>query len=393
MKKTLFVLAIMLLFFPSISYAEDGKEKGILIDNVYNEQTNTIDTDNIERFINELNSETSEYLPPIDFRSLINIFRSGKISYSFKDLLLGILKYFLNDVLLNTKLLGKLMILTIICGILQNLEKAFDNDSVSSLAYYACYLVLIIIVVKSFSIAVTIGRDTINRMVDFMLALLPTLLTLLASVGGFASASVFDPIIMVAVQFISYTVRDFLLPIIFLTAVLSIVNNLSNTFQVTKLAGLLKQACIWTLGFMLTIFIGIITIRGTTAQTLDQVAIKTAKFAVDNFIPIVGKCLSDAVGTIASYSLVLKDAISTVGLIALVITCIFPLIKIVSMIFIYKIASALIEPISDKRIIDCLNDVGNSLTLVFASVVCVAVMFFIMVTIIASTGKLAVMVQ
>lgn len=391
--RKIFLLSIVMLFMiiPMDSYADEKKSN--VIDSMYDEHVNLLDTQNIEKFIEQLNSETDEYLPPINLKDMVSIFKDGKVGYGFKELLFGILRYFLNDVLLNTKLLGKLIVLTLICGILQNLESAFENDSISNLAYYACYLVLIIIVVKSFSIAVGVGKDTINRMVDFMLALLPTLLALLASVGGFASASVFDPIIMISVQLVSYLIRDFILPVIFLIAVLSIVNNLSDTFQVTKLAALLRQLCIWTLGFVLTAFVGIITIRGTTAQTLDQVAVKTAKFAVDNFIPVVGKCLSDAVATIASYSLILKDAISTVGLITLVVTCIFPLIKIVSMIFIYKAAGALIEPISDKRIINCLNDVGNSLTLVFASVVCVAVMFFIMVTIMASTGKAAVMVH
>jgi stage III sporulation protein AE len=171
------------------------------------------------------------------------------------------------------------------------------------------------------------------------------------------------------------------------------VNNLSETFQINKLAGLLKQISLWMMGFILTIFIGIITIRGTAAKTIDQVTAKTLKFAVDNFIPVVGKCFSDAVATIAGYSAILKDAISTAGLVAFAMICIFPLLKIISMIFIYKIAGALLEPISDKRIVNCLNDIGNSMTMIFACVVSVAIMFFIMVTIIASAGKQVALMQ
>lgn len=391
MKRFFLIILIGFLFlFPSHAYADDGRSGN---NNLKGSQVESLDTRDLESFIDKLNGETSGYMPPLDFKNFVNMFGSGKENYGIDDILMGIVRFFLNDVILNTKLLGELVVLTIICAILQNLEKAFDNDTVSSLAYYACYLVLVIIVVKSFTIAVGIGRDTINSMVDFMIALLPVLLTLLASVGGFASASVFDPIIMAVVHVVSTIIRDFILSAIFLTAILSIVNNLSDTFKVSKLAGLIRQISVWVLGITMTIFIGIISIRGATAQTLDQVAVKTAKYAVDNFIPIIGKCLSDAVGTIAGYSLVLKDAISTIGLIALVITCIFPILKIVSMIFIYKIACALIEPVSDKRVVNCLNDVGNSLLLVFASVICVAVMFFIMVTIIASTGKMAVMAQ
>lgn len=392
MKKILLIFLIVFIFLsPSKAYAGDENEN--VNSSVYNEQANSIDTQEIEDYINKLNNENSNYLPPLDYKNFINIFSSGKTDFGFNDILMGIVRFFFNDILLNTQLLGELIILTVLCAILQNLQNAFENATVSNLAYYACYLILIMIVVRSFTIAIGVGRDTINSMIDFMIALLPVLLTLLASVGGFASVSVFDPIIMIVIQVVSTIIRDFILPMAFLVAILSIVNNLSDTFKVSKLASLLRQVCVWVLGLTLTVFIGIITIRGATSQTLDQVAVKTAKYAVDNFIPIIGKCLSDAVGTIAGYSLILKDAISTIGLIVLVITCIFPLLKIISMMFIYKIAGALIEPISDKRIVSCLTDVGNSMLLIFASVMCVAVMFFIMVTIIASTGKMAVMAQ
>lgn len=390
MKKVVITVAIIFVMFWPVKASADDKSDTSL-QNVYNEQASSIDTDSIERFIDELNRETEGYIPPINFKDFINIFKSGQINFNIKEMFIGLLKYLLRDVLLNSKLMSKLIVITIICAVLQNLESAFGNDSVSNLAYYACYLLVVIIVVKSFSLAISIGKETITKMSDFMIALLPSLLTLIASVGGVTSATVFDPLIIGAIQFMSYVVRDYVIPIIFLTTILSIIDNLSNTFHISKLVSLLKQVCKWTLGFTLTVSVGVITVRGAVSQTIDQVAVKTAKFAIDNFIPVIGKCLSDAISTIASYSLILKDAISTIGLIALVIMCIFPLIKVASLILIYKVSSALIEPISDKRIVNCLNEVGNSLTMVFVSVLVVAVMFFIMVTIMASTGKMAVM--
>lgn len=388
MKKIITLCSIFFMIFNFKAFANENMENQ---DNSYQKQSSMIDTKSIENYINSISNETEGYLPEFNFKSFINNFKGSSSSFNVNDILMGFLRFFLKDVLLNTRLLGKLIILAIICAVLHNLESAFKNDSISNIAYYACYLILVIIVVKSFSLAIEIGRDTINRMVDFMAALLPTLLTLLVSVGGLTSASIFDPLVMGAVQVVSNIIRNFIFPIIYLTAVLSIVNNLSDTFKVSKLSGMLRQVCIWTQGILLTTFIGIITVRGATSQTIDQVAAKTAKYAVDNFIPIVGKALSDAVATIAGYSLILKDAISTAGMIAIIFTCAFPLIKIISLIFIYKMVSALIEPISDKRIVTCLNDVGNALVLIFSSVLCVAVMFFIMITIIASTGRTAIL--
>lgn len=387
MKRTILIALILLVFLSPSAYAEDNKASN---GDGYESQIQSLDTRSIQDYIDKLNSETSGYTPPLNFKGIVNVFKTGKVSYNIKDMLSGLLKYFLSDVLLNTKLLGQLIILSIICAVLQNMESAFSSDAVTNIAYYACYLVLIILIVKSFSTAISVARDTLSTMSDFMNALLPTLLMLLASVGGIASSSILDPIIMFFVEFVSNAIRNFILPGIFLTAILSIVNNLTTTFPLKRLAGLLKQVCVWSLGLMMTVFIGVVTVRGAAAKTLDQVTAKTLKFAVDNFIPVVGKCLSDAIATVAGYSLILKDAISTVGLLAFLLTCIFPLIKIISMILIYKLAGALIEPISDKRVVDCLNDVGNSMTVIFASVVCASIMFFIMIAIIAAAGKTAV---
>jgi stage III sporulation protein AE len=60
---------------------------------------------------------------------------------------------------------------------------------------------------------------------------------------------------------------------------------------------------------------------------------------------------------------------------------------------VYKFVGAVMQPVVDKKVVDCLTSVGNSLTLVFASVLSVAVMFFVMITIIISTGRLVMMVR
>jgi stage III sporulation protein AE len=109
---------------------------------------------------------------------------------------------------------------------------------------------------------------------------------------------------------------------------------------------------------------------------------------VDTFIPVVGKALSDAVATVAGYSLVLKDALGIIGLIFLITICVFPLLKIIVIALIYKLVGAVMQPVVDDKITLCLNSVGNSLTMVFASVLSVAVMFFIIIAIVISTGRL-----
>jgi stage III sporulation protein AE len=144
---------------------------------------------------------------------------------------------------------------------------------------------------------------------------------------------------------------------------------------------------------MLTVFLGVISVQGVASSSVDGMTIKTAKFAMDKFVPIVGKFLNDAFDTVVSCSMLIKNGIGIAGLIVLLMICLFPLIKIFSIIVIYKVTSALIEPILDNQIVNCLNDMGNSLLIIFSAVVSVGVLFFVFITVIMGVGNMTVMLR
>jgi len=120
------------------------------------------------------------------------------------------------------------------------------------------------------------------------------------------------------------------------------------------------------------------------------VTLKTAKFAVDNFIPIVGKAMSDAISSVAGYSLILKSATGTLGLIVIIFIVLVPILKLFLCALVYKLTAAFIEPISDARIVKCIASAGDSLILIMSSVISVSVMFFIMISIMSSAGKFVI---
>jgi stage III sporulation protein AE len=381
-KKLIFILIIVLMFFlfPFSCFAAD-------------KISTTVDITSLENFSKRLQQDI-DYIPDISFSKMIDTYKStGSIGLTFKDFANGLIKFIFQEVVGNSRLLVELLFIAILSAILQNIQNAFDSDGVSKIAFYACFLVMVIIIIKSFLLIIQLGQQTISSMIEFMNALMPSLLVLIAAVGGFASATTLDPVLMFMIKVSSDIIRDLVLPMTILVVILNIVDNLSDNIKVSKLSSLIKQFSLWTLGFVMTIFIAVITIRSSASATIDQVALKTAKFAVDNFIPVVGKALSDAVTTVAGYSLVLKDAVSIAGLIIMIVICIFPIIKIIIISLIYKFVGAVMEPVVDKKVVDCLSAAGSSLTIVFASVLSVAIMFFVMVTIIASTGRLVMMVR
>lgn len=380
----------ILLFIPLIFLLNTN----VYADDKLDKSKNNIEQDNrIESFYNYINTVKSdnEIMNGLDPKEYVyNYMKNGQGTLTAESVTRACMAYFFRELKATLKLMIGVLVITIISALLKNLQSAFASEGISGVAYYACFAILILLLSKSFIISVNLARDTIMRLTDFMAVLLPVLVLLLTTAGGITSAATMDPIVVAAVGLTPRIYVDFLIPLISLTFVLQFVSNLTGENKISKLCKLIKQVVLWSQGFVITIFIGIITVRSITTNTIDAVTLKTTKFAVDNFIPLVGKAFSDAITTVAGYSLLMKNAISSVGLIFVCIIVLYPIIKIIAMIFIYKLTAALVEPVGEKAIVDSVASAGDSLVMLLSCVLSVSMMFFIMVAMMASSGKFIV---
>lgn len=386
MRKGIAFFMIIILLSIGAVFCDDTEE-------ILKSQLDNLDISEIEKFVDDINRESEGLVPEVNIRELVLGLFKGNTFESFKALGNGIVSFFFKEVISNFSILGQLLILSIFCAILQNLHNAFEEDAIGRLAYSMCYILIIIMAVKSFNDAMRIGVDAIDTMVGFMQALMPTLLALLAAVGGISSSAVFQPLLFSSIAVITTLIKVFVMPLVLFSAVLSILDNLSDSVNISKLASLLKQVAVGALGLALTAFTGVIAVQGIASASIDGATIRTAKFAVDNFIPIVGKFLSDAFDAVVSCSMILKNGIGIAGFLILLLICSFPLIKMFSIVLIYKVTSALIQPILDNQIVQCLNDMSNAMLVLLTCVIAVAVMFFMALTVIMGVGNMAVMVR
>lgn len=366
-----------------------------------NEKENEIDVNDIDGTAKEeINSlydyikkmkteeELMNNIDPVEY--IKQYIKDGKGNLSFHNILNGVLSLVFKEVRSVLKLSLSIVTIAIICSLLKNLQDAFSEESISEVAFYACYALIIILLSKSFIISISVAKEVIANISDFMSALLPILITMISLSGGITSAATLDPIVLGAVVFIPKIYSNIIIPMILMIFVLEFANNISTEHKITNLCKLFKQVTIWFQGIIVTIFIGLLTIRGITSTTMDAVTLKTTKFAVDNFIPIVGKAFSDAITSVAGYSLIIKNAISSIGLVIVILILLHPLIKLILMAFIYKLSAALVEPISDSRITKSIEAAGSSMVLIISCVLTVSLMFFVLIGIMASTGRFIV---
>lgn len=373
---------------PEVQELENSFTPQELVDS----QLDSLNLDELKQFWDDVLNKYGGYLPESQKGSLYD-FIKGEKQFSFKHWTQGLLKFMFQEFIVNGKLLGTLILLTVFSMFLQSLQNAFEKSTISKVAYSIVYMVLVIIALNSFHVAIEYTNEAIGTMISFILALIPLLLALIAASGGLMSAAFFHPVILFLMNMSGMLIQYVILPMLFLATLLSIVSTLSEQYKVSQLAQLLRNWSIGLLGLFLTVFLGVISVQGASAAVADGVTIRTAKFITGNFIPVIGRVFTDATDTVISASVLLKNTVGIAGVAILLLIVAFPAIKILMIAFIYKFAAAVLQPLGGGPVITCLDIISKSVIYVFAALAIVSLMFFLSITVIVAAGNLTMMVR
>lgn len=381
---------LLLLFLVSFSPAEtapaiDGKSIG-------QEIVNTLSTESVNQFISNINQELGESIPLINQESLQNAASQG-LSLNWQSLLNALLSKLFREFTLNLNLMGKLLFLAVLCALLQNLHSSFNSTGISLLAYSICFIFLMVLVLNAFYNAVLLARQSVEYMIGFMQAMLPLMISLLAGVGAVTSVALFSPFMLFVIGATGIVVKDTVMPLLMVTALIECINYLSEQYKLSNLASLMKQTGMVVLGLTLVLFIGVISIQSVVGSVADGITLRTAKYATATFIPVVGKMFADTVELVMGASLLIKNAVGVIGVIAVTTLCALPVVKLFTLIVVFKLTGALIQPMGAEKMAKCLETIGNNLLLVLGAVLTVALMFFLSITMIIGTGNVTMMLR
>lgn len=392
------VIGCCLLLLATAAAAEESSERieddGASIQNeLVNKQLQQIDTGDIDQYWQQIYRDYNGFLPEVDSPSIFDLVLNSREGFDLKGALSGFLYYFVYEIMQNLKLLGTIAILAVFCMVLKYMQAAFEQNTVSKVAYAVSYLVLIILAINSFAVAMETAKTTISSMVHFMLALIPLVLTLLGTMGNFASMAMFHPLVIFLIHFIGTVVYTVIFPLLFFSAVLGIVSSYAERYPLTNLAKLLRNVSISALGIFLTVFLGVVSVQGAATAVTDGVTIRTAKYVTGNFVPVIGGLFAEAADTVVGASLLVKNAVGLTGVITLLFICAFPALKILALAFIYSFTGAVMQPLGDSPITHCLETIGKGLITIFAAMATVGLMFFIALTIMVMAGNVSVMMR
>src|SRR5690606_24294874 len=138
-----------------------------------------LDTTAILRAVQGL-QEASGGLVDLGPEMIRSLLRGEGLPLRARDLLLAAAGVFFGAVIDNAALLGRLVLLAVLLALLRLLQSAFAGEAVATAANAAVYLAMVALGLVVLRDAFATMGGVITDLVDFMLAMLPTLLTLMA---------------------------------------------------------------------------------------------------------------------------------------------------------------------------------------------------------------------
>ena len=368
------IICILLLLLTFLLNAKEAKAAsgGIGSEN--------IDYSDIQDVIDDMMAYGNEF----DFGAYVEGLMNGEKRFSITDIGLQLIQSIKGEIKANIGTFGRLISIALIAALFTNISMAFKNSQVSETGYYVTYLLLFGLLVSTFVTASKIAAAAIESILEFMKVLVPAYFISVGLSSGTTTSMVYYEAALMLISLVDYMIIKIIIPLINFYLIISLSNNLSKEDMLSKLAGLFASIINWLLKSLLTAVVGFGAIQGLIVPVSDRVK-RSAFLKASEAIPGIGNTIGGVTETILGAGILLKNAIGEAGLVVIIILCAAPFLKLLMITVVYKAGSAILQPISDKRIIECISASAKSSEMLLQSVFVGAVLFLLSITIVAVT--------
>ena len=311
---------------------------------------------------------------------------SGKETLSLTGIGTDMLDILKAETTQQKKIFIQLLTLAFAAGIFSNFSSLFKNSQVGETSFYIVYLILFsVLTVSYFSIA-QLMQNTFEHLITFMKVLLPTYFASMVFVTGVTASIGLYELTLFTISAAEMVIVNIALPLINIYFILSLANRISKEDMLSKFVELLETIVRWGLKTLLGIVVGMHTIQSMVMPAASRLKMTTVNKTI-HALPVLGDLLGSVTETVLGAGVLEKNAGGAAGLIAKIAICAVPVLKVVLCNLIYRLAMTAAQPVSDKRILDCMQGAVKASELLIYTGCIGGILFFLTIVIItAFTG-------
>jgi stage III sporulation protein AE len=260
----------------------------------------------------------------------------------------------------------------------------FKSTQVSEISFFMLYMMLITITLTNFRILAEAVTANLGRLLEFMKLLGPIYFLAVGISTGSSTSITFYQVVLLLIFLVEMLILNFLVPLAQLYLIMRILGEMSPELPLTKFSELLETIISWSLKTLMAGIIGLNLIQGLISPAIDTVK-RSFLTKTGEALPIVGDVIGGTTEIVLGTAVLIKNGIGVAGMVLCFVICLAPLLQMAITTLLYQLVAALIQPISDKRMVNCVSSMADSSKLLLKILSTTMVLFLLTIVVVSST--------
>ena len=280
----------------------------------------------------------------------------------------------------------QILLIALFSAVCTNFIRVFENSQIADISFYMMYLLIGTLLIGAFAEMQALTVNTLKSLFQFVTMLLPAYVVTIVFSAGSVSALGFYELTLLSVHILQLLFIKMVLPLIQIYVVFLFFNQLTQEDLFSQASEFLKTLLEWILKTTTAILVGLQTIQCLVAPAVDTLKNSTAHRIV-KALPGVGGLMDSAAETIAGSALVIKNAVGVAGGIVVLLICLLPFLKLGLSVLLFRLLCALLQPISEKRMVDCIRSFSDGVMLLMKTMLAGLAVFLVSLAMITASVR------
>lgn len=287
----------------------------------------------------------------------------------------------------NKATIAKVVLIAIAAAMLSKLSAIFMSNKMSDMGFFSVYTLLLVVLLSAFAVNTTVAREIVALLLDFMKCLIPAFFMAVGAANGMTASMGLYEIALVSIMAVEYVILNFVIPAINVYVVILLLNNILDEDYLSKFASVVETVIMWAIKMIPTIALAINLVGSIVLPSVDYTKAKGYR-KLFGLIPGIGQGVDSFVEIVAGSGSLIKNAIGGAALVCIIVLVTIPIIKLLVFCFMYKVASAIVQPVSDKRVTSSVEVMAKGANMLYRAILACGLLFFLTIAIVClGTGK------
>lgn len=319
----------------------------------------------------------------ISFAGTVEGLMSGDIQFSAELLRRMISDQFFYEFQNSRAGMVHILLIVIVAAVFTNFSNVFQSRQISEISFYVLYLLLITISLNAFRLLGASACAELEHLTAFMKLLGPVYFLAAAFASGSVTSTVFYNLVLLLIFLVELLILNFLIPLVQVCIVVKILNDLSEEDYLSKFAEFLETIVSWTLKTLLAGVVGLNVIQGLLSPAIDSLKRSVVTRGAEA-VPLIGDALGGMTEVVLGTAVLVKNGIGAAGAVICIGICLVPIIQMAVVTLMYKLIAAMIQPVSDKRIVGCISSIADGSQMLLRIVFTTGMLFLLTIVVVAA---------